>query len=169
MSHHESHLRSLIKGLSWRATASVDTLLIALLVTHDFSTAFKIGAVEVFTKVALYYGHERVWQKLKWGQTVRYAGEVWVTSRPRKDAPLRSLVKGVSWRATGTIDTILISYFITGNVSKALAIGGVEVFTKLALYYVHERVWQKIEWGAPKNLSAQNHRVVGTGISAIGS
>ena len=132
----DSHLRSLVKGLSWRATGTLDTIAIALFVTHDFGAALQIGAVELFTKVALYYGHERLWQKVNWGRATA-----------AKDSHWRSVTKGISWRATGTVDTILISYFITGDVSKALAIGGVEVFTKLALYYGHERVWQKIGWG----------------------
>ena len=166
MSHQDSQLRSLVKGLSWRATGSIDTLLIALLVTHDFSTAFKIGAVEVFTKITLYYFHERVWQKIKWGQPIAKANTIWNTAQQRKDAPLRSIVKGISWRATGTVDTILISYFITNDVAKALAIGGVEVFTKLVLYYFHERLWQKIKWGAPNVATTQTHRV-GAEINAI--
>ena len=59
----------------------------------------------------------------------------------------RSLVKGVSWRLTGSIDTMIISFLVTGRVKVALAISGVELFTKIFLYYVHERVWLKIPFG----------------------
>jgi len=59
----------------------------------------------------------------------------------------RSLVKSISWRAIGTIDTIIISYFITGELSFALSIGGIELVTKMILYVVHERLWNKIQWG----------------------
>ena len=62
----------------------------------------------------------------------------------------RSLVKAVSWRMTGTMDTIVISFLITGRVKWALSIGGVEVFTKIALYYAHERIWNKISFGRAK-------------------
>lgn len=51
----------------------------------------------------------------------------------------RSIAKSVSWRTIGTIDTIVISMFITGKIDMVLAIGGVEVFTKMALYNLHER------------------------------
>lgn len=149
MSQQESHLRSFVKGLSWRATGTLDTIFISLFVTHDLSTALKIGAVEVFTKVALYYGHERLWQKIGWGKATVNA-DAWGEPKPAKESPLRSVVKGISWRATGTVDTMLISLVITGNPLTALKIGGVEIFTKLALYYLHERVWQKIGWGKPK-------------------
>lgn len=63
----------------------------------------------------------------------------------------RSIVKSVSWRTIGTIDTILISFLITGKPGLALSIGGVEVFTKMGLYYLHERTWNKINFGRMKN------------------
>lgn len=59
----------------------------------------------------------------------------------------RSLLKSVSWRIIGTIDTIIISYLITGKLAFALSIGGIELVTKMILYVVHERVWNKIKWG----------------------
>lgn len=55
---------------------------------------------------------------------------------------LMSLVKGISWRVVGTIDTIMIAYFVTGKVHMALSIGSVEIFTKIFLYYVHDRAWE---------------------------
>lgn len=59
----------------------------------------------------------------------------------------RSVLKAVSWRVTGTLDTMLISYLVTGNLAVAASIGFLEVFTKMALYYVHERVWSKLQFG----------------------
>ena len=62
----------------------------------------------------------------------------------------RSLVKAISWRATGTADTIVISWLITGQIKMALGIGFVEVFTKIFLYYVHERIWNRLSFGRVK-------------------
>jgi len=62
----------------------------------------------------------------------------------RADKPIKSIMKSVSWRIVGTIDTMIISYFITGKVTVAVSIGGVEVFTKTILYYFHERLWAHI-------------------------
>lgn len=55
---------------------------------------------------------------------------------------LLSLGKAFSWRIIGTIDTILISYFITGKWNFAISIGSVEVFTKIFLFYIHDRTWE---------------------------
>ena len=63
------------------------------------------------------------------------------------EKPYRSAVKAISWRATGTIDTIVISFLITGRLRWALSIGFVELFTKVTLYYLHERVWNRISFG----------------------
>ena len=60
---------------------------------------------------------------------------------------IRSIVKSISWRVVGTIDTILISWLITGKVSTALSIGAVELVTKMVLYFFHERLWNTIKWG----------------------
>jgi uncharacterized membrane protein len=63
------------------------------------------------------------------------------------EAHSRSLMKAVSWRTTGTIDTFIISFIVTGKVGVAGTIASVEVITKIALYYLHERVWAVIPWG----------------------
>lgn len=66
------------------------------------------------------------------------------------EKPYRSVVKTISWRTVGTIDTIIISYFITGNIAMAASIGSIELVTKMILYYFHERAWNKIPLGRVK-------------------
>jgi len=63
----------------------------------------------------------------------------------KSDSHKRSLVKTISWRLVGTADTITISYFITGAIELAVGIGGIELFTKMVLYYAHERVWARVK------------------------
>ncbi|MDD5156809.1 DUF2061 domain-containing protein [Sulfurimonas sp.] len=65
----------------------------------------------------------------------------------------RSIVKTVSWRAVGTLDTMVISYLVTGSLKMAASIGSIELFTKMILYYYHERVWNKIGLGRYKATS----------------
>jgi uncharacterized membrane protein len=62
----------------------------------------------------------------------------------RADKPIKSIIKSVSWRIVGTLDTMIISYFITGKITVAISIGSVEVITKTVLYYFHERLWAHI-------------------------
>lgn len=62
----------------------------------------------------------------------------------------RSVAKTVSWRTIGTLDTVIISYFITGDLKMAASIGSIELFTKMVLYYFHERAWNKISFGKSK-------------------
>ncbi|MGB2305586.1 MAG: DUF2061 domain-containing protein [Flavobacteriaceae bacterium] len=77
-----------------------------------------------------------------------------VLNKVKKDEPLvardkisRSLLKSISWRIVGTIDTFIISYIITGQIKFALSIGLIELLTKMFLFFMHERLWNQIKWG----------------------
>jgi uncharacterized membrane protein len=59
----------------------------------------------------------------------------------------RSLVKAVSWRATGSIDTFLVAFVITSSPKIAGSVAVTEIVTKILIYYLHERVWALIPWG----------------------
>jgi len=62
------------------------------------------------------------------------------------DSHGKSVIKAISWRIIGTLDTILISWWLTDTLSIALSIGSIEIFTKFFLYYGHERLWNLIKW-----------------------
>jgi uncharacterized membrane protein len=80
--------------------------------------------------------------------SVRGQGESLVSGVPRgQDAPSRSLLKAISWRLTGTLDTFVIGFIVTGKASVAGSIAATELFSKIALYYGHERMWALIHWG----------------------
>lgn len=61
--------------------------------------------------------------------------------------PRRSATKTLTWRFIATTDTALISWFITGSFTMAASIASIEVLTKMFLYYMHERAWNRVEWG----------------------
>lgn len=63
------------------------------------------------------------------------------------EAHSRSLVKAVSWRLLGSIDTFVISFFVTHQLVFAASIASVETVTKVALFYFHERIWAVVPWG----------------------
>lgn len=62
---NSSQVRSLLKACSWRVVASLDTMLLVWLVTGSLETGAAIGIIEIVTKIFIYYGHERLWDKVK--------------------------------------------------------------------------------------------------------
>ena len=64
----EKHRRSLLKAVSWRITGSIDTFILSLLVTGNWRVAGTISAIEVLTKIGLFYVHERAWARIRWGK-----------------------------------------------------------------------------------------------------
>lgn len=128
----ESHLRSVLKGISWRIVGTIDTTIISFFLTGELKMAVKIGLTEVLTKVVLYYLHERAWLYFLKGK-VQSSAISWT--------------KAVTWRTVGTIDTMLLGWFYSGNPLTGLKIGLTEVLTKIVLYYMHERVWYRVPLG----------------------
>ena len=134
----ESHLRSIIKGISWRIVATIDTVLVVLFITCLFDQcsldfAIQIGVIEFLLKLAVYYVHERIWQFALKNGTVTKA---------------KTLYKSISWRLLATTMTFIISGAILNAFNEiALYIALTELFTKFALYYLHERLWLKLPLG----------------------
>lgn len=127
----ESHARALVKAVTWRVLGSLDTFLWGWLITGHPGEAGAIATSETFTKIGLYYVHERVWRLLKWSPNARS----------------RSLVKAVTWRMVGSLDTFLLSLLFTGSGKLAISIASVEALTKVGVFYLHERAWRRIAWG----------------------
>jgi len=63
------------------------------------------------------------------------------------EKPIRSIAKAISWRIIGTLDTLLISYILTGKIALAASIASIDFITKMILYFFHERLWNKVGWG----------------------
>lgn len=63
----------------------------------------------------------------------------------------RHVMKTITWRLVGTIDTICIGWIVTGDPLIGISIGSVEIITKMVLYFIHERVWYKFGFGVSKN------------------
>ena len=133
--------RSLTKTLTWRCVATTDTFILSLLIINISSDKFiwdiaaYIAIFEVLTKMILYYFHERIWNRIQIGR------------RDNVATPIRSFIKGITWRISATLDTFVLSYFITGRLDWASSIAIFEIITKSILYYFHERFWNKTKWG----------------------
>jgi uncharacterized membrane protein len=141
MKRKVSYKRHLAKTITWRLVGTLDTILLSWLITGDPFTGLKIGLFEVVTKMVLYYLHERIWINVEIQESQR-----------------RHLFKTITWRALGTLDTIVLSWIISGNPFTGLKIGLAEVITKMALYYLHERFWYKINYGLDKRKRAMKWR-----------
>ena len=63
------------------------------------------------------------------------------------ESTVRSLVKTLSWRVTGSTATLVVSYLISGNLMMAASIAGIQFLANTVLYFIHERVWNNIKWG----------------------
>lgn len=143
----ENHWRSIVKGISWRIVGTIDTMCLSFLFTGQVEKAFKIGGIEVFTKIFLFYLHERVWMSLPFGKREILKNGILV----REDRHYRSIIKGVSWRMIGSLDTFWIAAVINHDavnpLQTAFYISATEVVTKVALFWLHERAWLRIKWG----------------------
>lgn len=133
MESKKIQLRHIAKSISWRIIATIDTITIAYFITGNALLGFKLGFAEVVTKIFIYYLHERVWFRIR-----------------IEISKLRHILKAVSFRFFGTIDTIMLAWIISGNSAIGLKIGSIEVMTKIALYYLHERAWYQTRFGLEK-------------------
>ncbi len=131
----DSRIRSVMKGVSWRIVATMDTFFLAFVIFGSIQIAAPIAGTEILTKIILYFFHERAWNLISWGRDAH---------APKR---ARSLAKGVSWRIFGGIDTIAIASLYSGNTFGAFQLGAFEVATKIFIYFAHERVWALIKWG----------------------
>ncbi|OHD19332.1 MAG: hypothetical protein A2086_00925 [Spirochaetes bacterium GWD1_27_9] len=67
-----------------------------------------------------------------------------------QEHPIRSLIKAFSWRIAGSLATLVISYVLTKKIDVALIIGAGDFVAKIILFFVHERLWDKIPFGKKK-------------------
>jgi uncharacterized membrane protein len=131
----KSYKRHIAKTITWRIVGTIDTILLSWFITGNLYTGFKIGFSEVITKMLLYYFHERIWFRIKAGVT------------KNGDSRKRHLAKTITWRAVGTLDTMLLAWWISGSPFTGLKIGLIEMVTKMIFYYIHERAWYKYDYG----------------------
>ncbi len=122
----------IIKAISWRITGSIDTMIWGWVLSNEWTFGLAVGAAELVTKLVLYYVHDRLW--------------IGAEHRDRHRSHTIHVFKTITWRILGTLDTILLSWYISGSLQLGLQLGGVEILTKMLLYYIHERIWFQIKW-----------------------
>ncbi len=134
-----SRKRHLTKAASWRIIGSLDTMMLGWIFTGNPLTGLKIGLAETVTKVGLYYFHERIWFNLDLSRFTRL-----------QSSRRRHLLKTVTWRIIGTLDTMVLAWLISSDPLVGLKVGAAEIITKMTLYYIHERAWHRSKFGLKK-------------------
>lgn len=127
--------RHIAKTFTWRIVASLTTFLLTLFFFKEdpnaTQKAINVAILEAILKMVLYYFHERIWFRM----------------RIRVRSNVRHLLKTVTWRVLASATTFAIAYLIFKNdefaIQKASGIAVAEVFLKMILYYVHERIWYR--------------------------
>jgi uncharacterized membrane protein len=147
----EKTYRSITKGISWRAVALCDTLILSLIFTGSIGQALVIAVGELTTKIFLYYFHERGWLRL-----VRWHDRRDESARSLREKHIYGFGKALTWRVIGSLDTILWALLVTGSVGASLSIGALEFLTKTVLFYVHERLWLKSKWGLHEKVKQES-------------
>jgi len=128
--------RHIAKSLSWRVVGTLDTFLLSYLLSDNFAFGLSISGMDFISKLLLYYFHERIWFYSRF-----------------KSPNIRHLLKTLSWRLVGSINTLLLAWLVTGNSLLGIKLGIVEILTKTILYYLHEKQWYKINFGLDKRKS----------------
>ncbi len=66
------------------------------------------------------------------------------------ESQVRSIAKAVSYRLLGSAATVMIFYFMSGDAKMSLGAGGLDTVVKIGMYFLHERLWERISFGKPK-------------------
>ena len=131
--------RHIAKAMTWRIVASLTTFFLTIFFFKEDPNATQkalgVALMESAFKMVLYYYHERVW----------------FINQTKFRSSVRHLLKTVTWRVIASIVTFLIALAIFNQdqyaMEKASGIAMVEIFLKIGLYYLHERVWLTQNFG----------------------
>ena len=132
-----SNKRHIVKAITWRAVGTIDTIILSWIISGNISDGLKIGGLELFTKILLYYLHERAWYKFVRAEKIK--------------STIRHILKTITWRFIGSLDTAILGTLITNDVKKGAALALAEVITKTILYFFHERIWYRSNYGLMKS------------------
>ncbi len=136
--------RSISKTISYRIVGFIDTYLISFFVisysseNFDLTSPFYVAFIALILKTITYYFHERVWNLYKYGRL------------NEKVIRLRSFFKALTWRFAASTITFISAIHITSNLEWTKSIVIYEIINGILIYYFHERVWNKIQWGRTK-------------------
>lgn len=133
--------RSLIKSISYRVIGFVNTFLISFLVINDgvndktIKYSLYLALLVLIIKAITYYLHERFWNIFDFGRLNKTVSKV------------RSILKALTWRIAASTITLISAILITSNLEWTKSIVIYEFINGILIYYVHERIWNRLNWG----------------------
>ena len=136
----EKHPRTLAKTISWRIVLTISHVINGLIVTGSLASAAAIAGLSAIINSGLYWAHERVWNWAQWNRKPK-DGLMFLDGQPR------TISKILTWRAVVTGSNFLVPWILTGSLGQAAAFMSIAIVINMGIFYVHERVWNRISWG----------------------
>ena len=133
--------RSLIKSISYRVIGFVNTFLISFLVINNgvnektIKYSLYLALLVLIIKAITYYLHERFWNFFDFGRLNKTVSK------------MRSILKALTWRIAASTITLISAILITSNLDWTKSIVIYEFINGILIYYVHERIWNRLNWG----------------------
>lgn len=137
---YEKHPRSLVKVITWRLLLTLSHFINGVIVSGSWLIGLKIAGWSAIFNSILYWLHERSWNLLQWNKKPK-DNFLFLDGQPR------TITKMISWRIIVNFSNFLVPYFVTGNLMKATAFFTMAVIINMILFYLHERCWNRINWG----------------------
>lgn len=136
----EKHPRTLAKTLSWRLILTVSHFVNGFIVTGSMASAAAIAGISAILNSALYWLHERAWNWAQWNRKPT-DGIMFLDGQPR------TISKIITWRAVITGSNFVVPWILTGSLGQAAAFMSIAIVVNIAIFYFHERAWNKVSWG----------------------
>jgi len=136
----EKHPRTLAKVVSWRVLLTISHFVNGYIVSGSWATGAAIAGLAAVINSVLYWAHERGWNFAQWNRKPT-DGILFFEGQPR------TISKILTWRVLITASNFLIPFIITGSWGSAAAFLGIATVVNVALFYGHERLWNRVVWG----------------------
>ena len=136
----EKHPRTIIKTISWRILLTISHFINGLIVTGSIAIGLKIAGWSLVINSGLYWLHERIWNWVQWNK--KPSDNLFF-----QDGHPRTTTKMLTWRAIVNFSNFFVPYFMTGSWGKAGAFFTIAIIVNMSLFYIHERIWNRVKWG----------------------
>jgi len=148
----ENHPRTIAKVISWRVLLTISHIVNGFIVSGSWATGLQIAGLAAVINSVLYWAHERGWNFAQWNRKPK-DGLMFFEGQPR------TISKIITWRVLITSSNFLIPFIMTGSWGSAAAFLGIATIVNVALFYSHERIWNRIVWGKVADVKEENLQV----------